>query len=56
MHDLLHQQDSSKSQMDEELLDVDILLDQLLQCTSPPVRGNDEERVAHPDLVHVCSL
>ena len=30
MHDLLHQQDSSKSQMDEELLDVDILLDQLL--------------------------
>merc|ERR1719394_38950 len=27
---LLHQQDSSKSQMDEELLDVDILLDQLL--------------------------
>ena len=29
MHDLLHQQDSSKSQTDEELLDVDILLDQL---------------------------
>ena len=30
MHDLLHQQDSSKSQIDEELLDVGILLHQLL--------------------------
>ena len=30
MHDLLHQQDSSKSQTDEELLNVGILLHQLL--------------------------
>merc|ERR1719474_1464758 len=30
MHDLLHQQDSSKSQIDEELLDIGILLHQLL--------------------------
>ena len=29
-----------------------VLLDQLLQRSCPPVRGNDKQRLVNPDLVH----